>query len=164
MDTQESINTIHNSFEQVIDSISLLKLQLTETQQKIRNMEKQIKKEIKNVEKTNNTKNIPKTKSKKPSGFAKPSYVTTQLCEFMNCPVGTEIARTEVNKYLINYIKTNNLQDDNNKTIIIPDNSLKNLLGIHSNTDATPLTFFTLQKHMNKHFIQHKNVNVIQDC
>ena len=118
-------------------------------------MEKKIKKEIKTVEKINHTKSGSKNETKKPSGFAKPTLVTNQLCEFMKCPGGTELARTEVNKYLINYIKTNHLQDESNKTIIIPDNNLKNLLDIHS---AEPLTFFTLQKHMNKHFIKHKNV------
>jgi len=152
------------SFGQIIDSISLLKLQLTEVQQKIKQMEKNIKKELKNVDKINNKKKTNNKKTKMPSGFAKPTLVTKQLCEFMNRPVGTEIARTEVNKQLIKYIKNNNLQDKNNKTVIIPDNTLKNLLGIIENEMEPPLTFFTLQKYMNKHFIstKHNNNNIDQ--
>jgi chromatin remodeling complex protein RSC6 len=80
----------------------------------------------------------------------------------MNRPFGTEFARTDVNKHLTTYIKSNNLQDQNNKTIIIPDNKLKNLLGIVD--DPIPeLTFFTIQKYMNKHFISSKNKNIEYD-
>ena len=152
MELQNSKNKFHDSFEQIINSISLLKLQLTEVQQKIKQMEKNIKKELKNVDKKN--KNIKNPKL--PSGFAKPTLVTNQLCEFMNRPVGAEIARTEVNKHLITYIKNNNLQDKTNKTVILPDIKLKNLLGINLDSETEiPLTFFTIQKYMNKHFISN---------
>jgi chromatin remodeling complex protein RSC6 len=160
MELQNSGYTFHDSFEQIINSISLLKLQLTEVQQKIKQMEKNVKKELKNVDKINNKNKNSIKKTKLPSGFAKPTLVTNQLCEFMNRPIGTEIARTEVNKHLISYIKHNDLQDKTNKTIIIPDNKLKNLLGINLDSETEiPLTFFTIQKYMNQHFISNKNNN-----
>jgi chromatin remodeling complex protein RSC6 len=75
----------------------------------------------------------------------------------MNKPDGTEIARTEVTKALVCYIKTNNLielgQDLKNK--IIPDEKLKNLLGIED--EKNDLTYFNIQKYMNKHFYSKKN-------
>ena len=49
--------------------------------------------------------------NKKPSGFANPTKVTKELCEFMNKQEGTQIARTEVTRALISYIKANNLQN-----------------------------------------------------
>jgi chromatin remodeling complex protein RSC6 len=153
-----NLPNLTNSFEQVINSLSLLKLQITEVQQKIKVIEKDIKKEFKKTNKINNS--IKNTKSKKPSGFAKPSQVTQELCEFMNHPIGTELARTEVNKHLTSYIKLHNLQDQNNKSIIIPDNKLKNLLGI-SGDQLSELTFFTIQKYMNKHFISSKSKNSV---
>lgn len=158
MEIQNSVHMFHDSFEQIINSISLLKLQLSEVQQKIKQMEKNVKKEFKNVDKKNNKNKNSVKKTKTPSGFAKPTLVTNQLCEFMNKPIGTEIARTEVNKQLIRYIKYNNLQDKTNKTIILPDSKLKNLLGINLDSETEiPLTFFTIQKYMNKHFISNKN-------
>ena len=47
-------------------------------------------------------KQTTKTNQKKiPSGFAKPTNVTKELCDFMNCPEGSKIARTEVTKALV---------------------------------------------------------------
>jgi chromatin remodeling complex protein RSC6 len=99
-------------------------------------------------------KDIDKKKSKgnkKPSGFAKPSKVTKELCEFMNKSEGTEIARTEVTRALVNYIKNNNLQNENNNKIITPDLKLKFLLGVE---DGQEVTYFNIQKFMNKHFVK----------
>jgi chromatin remodeling complex protein RSC6 len=77
----------------------------------------------------------------------------------MEKPEGTEIARTEVTKTLSLYIKANNLQEkgENSKNRINPDAKLKNLLGL-SNDETENLTYFTIQKHMNKHFIKKQPV------
>ena len=77
----------------------------------------------------------------------------------MNRPEGTEIARTEVTKILSEYIKTNKLQEqnENSKNKIVPDDKLRSLLGI-SSEESTNLTFFNIQKYMNKHFISSKNL------
>jgi len=160
MELDKSVNLFKDSFDQIIDNISLLKIQMTEVQQKIRQLEKNIKKELKNVDKINKINNM--KKEKKPSGFATPRLVTSELCEFMDKPLGTAVARTDVNKYLISYIKNNNLQDIANKSVIIPDSKLKDLLGVTFEQD-TPLTFFTIQKYMNKHFITNKNNDISQN-
>jgi chromatin remodeling complex protein RSC6 len=68
----------------------------------------------------------------------------------MNKQEGTQIARTDVTKALISYIKANNLQNKDNKKIILPDQKLQFLLGIKQEEQ---LTYFNLQKYMNKHFI-----------
>ena len=46
--------------------------------------------------------------------------------------------------------KLNNLQNKANKKIILPDEKLQFLLGINEEQE---LTYFNLQKYMNKHFI-----------
>jgi chromatin remodeling complex protein RSC6 len=148
-------SNISETFNNVIDSLTLIKLQLSTLQQNIKQLEKTIKKELKK-------KKIVKGGSKsnkKPSGFAKPIPVTEELCVFMNRPTGTEIARTEVTKALISYIEINNLQDKLKKQNIIPDITLKNLLGI-SNEEIPELNFFNIQKYMNKHFISNKNNDI----
>jgi chromatin remodeling complex protein RSC6 len=152
----ESINNIFNSFNTINDSITLFKMQLNSMQQQLKNVEKSVKKELKAVKKVVAEK---KPKSKRaPSGFAKPTKVTKELCDFMNRPEGSEIARTEVTKILSDYIKSNNLQEqtENSKNKIVPDDKLATLLGI-SSEESLNLTFFNIQKYMNKHFISSKN-------
>ena len=147
-DKQLGVEIICEQFEGVIDSLSIFKVQITSLQQQIKVLEKNVKKQMKTLKKET-TKNKNKG-NRKPSGFAKPSKVTNELCEFMNKTEGTEIARTEVTKALCSYIKDNKLENKENSKIISPDNKLKMLLGIE---DGQELTYFTIQKFMNKHFI-----------
>ena len=67
----------------------------------------------------------------------------------MNVSENTEMARTEVTKYVIKYIKDNKLQSKNSKNIIIPDEKLQKIL---ENTKDDEITFFNIQKYMNKNF------------
>ena len=60
------------------------------------------------------------------------------------------MARTETTKHLTKYIKENSLQSDNDKRKIIPDNKLIELFELNENDK---LTFFSLQKYLNKHFL-----------
>ena len=159
----DTINdTISQSFATINDSITLFKMQLNSLQQHVRTLEKQVRKETKSATKVLKNKDKPK-KPKAPSGFAKPTKVTKELCEFMEKPEGTEIARTEVTKTLSQYIKANNLQEkgENSKNRINPDAKLKSLLGL-TNDETENLTYFTIQKYMNKHFISSKNQDQIQ--
>jgi chromatin remodeling complex protein RSC6 len=131
-------------------------MQITNLQKVVKTVEKDVKKELKNIKKDNKKKEKTKTK-RAPSGFAKPTKVTKELCEFMNKPEGSEIARTEVTKALVNYIKENNLielgEDAKNK--IVPDQKLKKLLGLQAE-QSNDLTYFNIQKYMNKHFYSKK--------
>lgn len=135
-------------FESIISTISLFKINLTSMQNEIRSLEKGVRKEFKHIKKTA-ISNKPKSK-RAPSGFAKPTKVTKELCAFMNKTEGTEIARTDVTKALVSYIKENNLSYSENKQIIIPDDKLKGLLGIDN--ESKQLTYFNIQQYMNKHF------------
>jgi chromatin remodeling complex protein RSC6 len=141
-------NNIFDQFGVIIDSLSHFRIQVNTLQQQIRQLEKNIKKEMKGLKKVaEKSKN---KGNKKPSGFANPTKVTKELCEFMNKQEGTQIARTDVTRALISYIKLNNLQNKANKKIILPDEKLQFLLGINEEQE---LTYFNLQKYMNKHFI-----------
>lgn len=154
IDTNEPLNAIIESFNTINDSLTLFKMQISTVQQQLRGLEKDIKKELKS--KKNSKKKI-STIPKKPSGFAKPTKVTKELCAFLEQPEGTEVARTEVTKSLIQYIKSNKLDNRDVKgTIIVPDDKLKTLLNI-DDSELTELTYFNIQKYMNKHFISKKN-------
>jgi len=156
-DQDNTLDTwIMEQFTTINDSLTLFKMQITNLQKVVKTVEKDVKKELKNIKKDNKKKEKTKTK-RAPSGFAKPTKVTKELCEFMNKPEGSEIARTEVTKALVNYIKENNLielgEDAKNK--IVPDQKLKNLLGLQAE-QSNDLTYFNIQKYMNKHFYSKK--------
>lgn len=87
---------------------------------------------------------------RKPSGFASPTAVSPDLCIFMGKPVGTLISRTETSKFLSSYITENHLYNENNKSVILPDDNLQHLLG--NPTSDTEITYFTIQKYINRHF------------
>lgn len=145
-------DAISNQFNGVLNTLSTFRQSITALQTQIRGLEKTVRKEMKGLQ-----KEAQKNKNKgnrKPSGFAKPTKVSDELCSFMGQESGTEIARTEVTQYLIKYIKNNNLQFIDNKKRIVPDDTLKNLLGV---TEKDEVTYFNLQKLMNKHFIKKVN-------
>jgi chromatin remodeling complex protein RSC6 len=139
-----------SQFEQLISQLTVMKTQITGIQQNIKQLEKSVKKQMKGLK-----KEVVKTKNKgnrQPSGFAKPSKVTKELCDFMNKEEGSEIARTDVTRALVAYIKENKLENTSNSKIISPDNKLKLLLGLD---DDQELTYFNIQKYMNKHFVKN---------
>ena len=80
-----------------------------------------------------------------PSGFAKPSLISDELCSFLNKPLGSKMARTDVTKEVNTYIKAHNLQNPENKKKITPDDTLRKLLVIDVNDDN--LTYFSMQKY-----------------
>ena len=98
----------------------------------------------------NYIKSINKPKKKKKYGFASPSSISNELATFLNVTPDTKISRTEVTKRISEYVKLQKLQNFSDKTEIIPDDNLSFLIN-PSNNDK--LTFFSIQKLLNKHFI-----------
>lgn len=147
METPEVIGT---QFNTIVTSLSSFRVQITALQHQLRVLERSVTKEVKTLQKEADKK---KNKlPRKPSGFAKPSLITDELCVFMKLPSQSEVARTEVTQYIIKYIREHNLQHVDNRKIITPDSALKLLLG---SKDDDEVTYFNLQKFMNKHF--HKS-------
>lgn len=152
-DTLSKFDNIIEQFNTISDSLTLFKMEISKLQKLVKDTEKDVRKELKNAKQD---KKITSPKKRAPSGFAKPTKVTKELCEFMNKPEGSEIARTEVTKALVSYIKDNNLIKNNaGKNKIIPDEKLKSLLGLEDD-DLSCLTYFNIQKYMNKHFYSKK--------
>ena len=143
----EEVADIHDDFVTIINNIALIKTNLTDLQNSLRNLEKKANKRFKNYIKQN--KKFKNRGNKQPSGFAKPTKISKELCDFLDKPNGTEMARTEVTQQLIQYIKDNNLQNNENRKIIKPDEKLTALLNIDNELE---LTYFNLQSFMNKHF------------
>ena len=137
-------------FGTLISQLNIIKNQVSGIQQTIRELERRVRKQVKGLKKEADMKQKAK-QERKPSGFARPSKVTKELCQFMNKSEGTEIARTDVTRALVAYIKENKLENATNSKIIAPDEKLKNLLGV---ADGDELNYFNIQKYMNKHFVK----------
>jgi chromatin remodeling complex protein RSC6 len=142
-------DSVQWKFNELLKTLSGLKTQITGLVAQVRNLERQTNKKIKNLQKE--AKKNKNKGNRKPSGFAVPSKISNDLCKFMKKPVGTEMARTEVTKHIIQYITEHKLQNPSNRKVIKPDKALKSLLQIKKGDDD--VTYFNIQRYMNKHFI-----------
>jgi len=148
----EEVSPIDNQFTAILGTLSQFKIQITALSTQLKSLEKTVKKEIKH-----HKKDATKKQSKgnrKPSGFAEASPISDDLCDFMGKDHGTQCARTDVTKFICNYIRQNSLANNENKREIKPDNKLKSLLGTD---DTTVVTYFNIQRFMNRHFIKNKD-------
>jgi hypothetical protein len=113
-----------------------------------RTLEKKSMRELKLAQKVN-AKKKRKSGNRSPSGFVKPTLISDELANFLNKPLGSEMARTEVTREINTYIRAHNLQDKTNGRQINPDASLSTLLKVK---EDEVLTYFNLQRYMSPHF------------
>jgi upstream activation factor subunit UAF30 len=113
-----------------------------------RALEKKWTREIKTAQKSQ-AKRKRKSGNRAPSGFVKPTKISDELAKFLEKPLGSEMARTDVTREINKYIRSHNLQDEKNGRKINPDSKLQTLLKLKK-TDE--LTYFNLQKYMSPHF------------
>jgi chromatin remodeling complex protein RSC6 len=148
----------------IIEQIGTIKQRMVEHRKEAHNMCNELSNLEKIVEKyaskiaKDQTKTHTERRKRKPSGFASPTTVSPELCSFMGKPDGSLISRTETSKFLSNYISTNRLYDENNKSVILPDQNLLKLLG--ETVADNGLTHFSIQKYINRHFIKQEHANV----
>ena len=150
----KSTDEVCEQFTGVLSTLSSFRSQITMLQNQVRALEKTVGKQMRTY-----AREAKKNKNKgnrKPSGFAVPTKISDELCKFMQKPVGSSAARTEVTQYIIKYIKDNDLQWDENRKIIKPNDDLKNLLNVKKNEEVT---YFNIQRFMNKHFIKSEAAN-----
>ncbi len=113
-----------------------------------KSLEKQWSRDLKTAQKQS-SKRKKRAGNRAPSGFVKPTKISDELAAFLEKPVGSEMARTEVTRDINTYIRTNSLQDKENGRKIIPDTKLSALLKIAKGEE---LTYFNLQRYMSPHF------------
>ena len=145
----KSTDEVCEQFSGVLGTLSSFRSQITMLQNQVRALEKTVGKQMRTF-----AREAKKNKNKgnrKPSGFAVPTKISDELCVFMQKPEGSSAARTEVTQYIIKYIKDNDLQWNENRKIIKPNTPLKNLLNVKKNEEVT---YFNIQRFMNKHFIK----------
>jgi chromatin remodeling complex protein RSC6 len=131
---------------EIIKELSEYRAGITRIIHSVKQLETKFNKTIKK----NNV--IEKKVLKKPSGFAIPTKISKELSDFMQKKEGEKAARTEVTQYIIQYIKEKQLQNKDNKQEIVLDKNLSKLLNCGTET----VTYFTIQKYMNQHFIHNE--------
>ena len=149
--TTESVElTLDEQFKDILTRIQEFRNLATGLVADVRKLQKNVNKQVRESNKKNKKRRVTSGDSKRPpSGFAKPSLISDTLCQFLGQPSGTEMARTEVTKYLTKYIKEHQLQDSANKRIINCDSALASLLNVKPTDEVT---YFNLQRYMKPHF------------
>jgi chromatin remodeling complex protein RSC6 len=115
----------------------------------LKRLEKRVGKEIKDAKKKRKAvrkENADGTPVVVPFQIPKP--VSDELGVFLGKGKNATASRSEVTKFISAYVKQKNLGEGHN---IKADASLMKLLGI---TAADQLTYFNLQKYLNKHYIK----------
>jgi chromatin remodeling complex protein RSC6 len=161
-----SDTTVTADSDSVSVSVSVSKEDKTEVELHLDNLTDQVQNLIKCAKLINTelklvrkelTKELRKNRSKKrkssvnrpPSGFAKPTQLSDELCVFMGIPCGTERARTQVTKYFCDYFKEHDLQDPSYKRNILPNKAIKDILQLKEGDDVS---YFNLQKYLKIHY------------
>ena len=86
------------------------------------------------------------------SGFLKPVPISKEMSKFTGWDIKEPKSRVDVTKFLCNYIRQNNLQNEKDKRQILPDTKLCKLLNYDPKTSSQPLTYFHLQSLLKSHF------------
>ena len=141
------VDQITDSFHSVLSVLGTFRTQITGLQNQIRSLEKTVKKNMRTLHRE--AKKNKNKGNRKPSGFAVPTKISDELCDFMGKEHGSEVARTEVTQFIIEYIRVENLQFPGNRKIIKPNPKLRSLLDVK---DSDEVTYFNLQRYMNRHF------------
>ena len=143
--------TLDEDLKAVTGNLNTLRETVSAMLGQVKKLEKRVHRELKDARKRK--RRAPPAEGadavpRKPSIFEIPTKVTDELCKFLGKANGTLMSRSEVTKGVNNYVKEKGLK---NKHDIKPDASLKALLAIG---EGEPLTYFNLQRYLNRHYIK----------
>lgn len=118
---------------------------------------KQLKKFVEILSKKKKIKKTINVNHKK-AGLEQPKKIIPEFIEFYKNTSSitedvTELSRIDITKFLCNYIKEKNLQNPENRTKILPDESLIRLLKL-TPEDIANLKYSTLQKPIKNLFVE----------
>ena len=152
--TPEVIHSLHDMFTNLNKAFQDLNSQMSLLKGEFRQIEKQVTREMRVLDKMNARRNKNKG-NRAPSGFVKPTKISNDLAAFLGKESGTLMARTDVTKQITAYIRANDLQDKTNGRLILADDKLKKLLNYDEKKVTDPkqqLSYFNLQRFLSCHF------------
>ena len=146
----EQVDNYDSEFTDIQDDLKAALSLIKTLTSRVSKLEKRVQRDRKVMDKKmrGRTKRVVDP-NKPPSGFAKPGKVSDELRKFLSLGKDELIARTEVTKRITAYCKEHDLQKEEDKRTIHPDDTLRKLLRMKKGDD---LTFFNLQKFMKVHY------------
>ena len=145
------LTTLEEDLKVLTASLTTLRETATSLLGQVKRLDRRVHREIKDARKRKRRVKVEEgadAKPRVPSIFERPVQVTDELCKFLAKPNGTLLSRSEVTKLVNNYVKEKDLKT---KHAIAPDAALKKLLAI---PEGDQLTYFNLQKYLNRHYVK----------
>ena len=140
--------SLNEEFTGLLTEFSTMRTRMTQLASRVRTLPKRVDRELRTAQKASKRR-AKKTGNRQPSGFVKPTNISSELATFLGKPKDTMMARTEVTREINAYIREHKLQDPQNGRRILPDAKLRKLLGVKTSDE---LTYFNLQSYMKGHF------------
>ncbi len=158
VDAEDSqMDELGGRFTEFLAKIQNIATQMSALKTEFRTLEKAAMREMKAAKKLSQKKKRKNT-NRAPSGFVKPTLISSELASFLGKPNGTEMARTEVTREINKYIRSHDLQDKTNGRKINADDKLRSLLKLKKSDE---LTYFNLQRYMSPHFAKQQKAGEV---
>jgi len=146
------VQTVGEEIKLMVTGVTTMRETLGGLLTQLKKLEKGVGREIKDARKRKRRVRVEdangEVKPAKLSIFEIPTKLTDELCGFLGKPKGSEMSRSNVTKAVTTYIKEKGLK---NKHDIKPDAPLRKLLAV---PETEALTYFNLQRYLNKHYIK----------
>lgn len=146
------VQTVGEEIKTMVAGVTTMRETLGGLLTQLKKLEKRVGREIKDARKRKRRVRVEdangEVKPVKLSIFEIPTKLTEELCGFLGKPKGSEMSRSNVTKAVTTYIKEKGLK---NKHDIKPDAPLRKLLAV---PETEALTYFNLQRYLNKHYIK----------
>ena len=142
---QDDVKSMLTQANTVRETVGALVAELKRLEKRVARLQKEADKRRRRSKKPVEGEEV---KPRKPSIFEIPTPLSNELCSFLARPNGSQESRSNVTKAVTAYVKTHNLKD---KHTIKPDAKLKSLLSVK---DDEVLTYFNLQKYLNRHYLK----------
>jgi chromatin remodeling complex protein RSC6 len=147
------VQTVGDEIKGMITQLNSLREVISTLHGQLKKLDKRVHREIKDARKRKRRSATTvdangETKPARLSIFEIPTRLSDDLCAFLGKPKGSEMSRSNVTKAVTTYIKEKGLK---NKHDIQPDAALRKLLAVPT---GEALTYFNLQKYLNKHYVK----------
>ena len=145
------LTTLDDDLKAVASNLNTLRETASTLLAQVKKLEKRVHREMKDARKRRRRVKLDENGvevKRAPSIFERPTQVTAELLTFLGKPAATLMSRSEVTKAVSEYVKSHELK---NKHDIKPDAPLRKLLAI---AEGEPLTYFNLQRYLNRHYIK----------
>lgn len=164
--TTTEVESIKSRFERLTKLTQEIVVEMKSVTVELRKLQRDHEVAMKEASKKSKRKQSRDGVVRKASGFASPVTVSDEMYAFLapfGVEHGTPIARTDVTRFITGYIRDQDLQNPAYRREIVPNPTLKALLGpaeeLKDPADPSSkkvYTYLRLQKYLSKHFPSKK--------